>query len=53
MVQDLILALKADKVEACLILIGISFHSLGPELDIVSVPKYVVCMFLLATVQPV
>ena len=51
MVQDLILALKADKVEACFILYGISFHSLGPELDIVSVPKYEVCMFLLATVQ--
>ena len=40
MVQDLILAyLKADKVEACFILSGISFHSLGLKLDIVAVPK--------------
>ena len=48
MVQDLILALKADNVEACFILSGISFHSLGPRLDIVSVPKCAVCVFLLA-----
>ena len=39
MVQDLILALKADKVEACFILSGISFHNLGLRLDIVTVPK--------------
>ena len=34
MVQDLILALNADNVEACFILSGISFHSLGPKLYI-------------------
>ena len=45
--QDLILALKADNVEACFIIFGISFHNLGPKLDIVSVPKYAVCMLLL------
>ena len=38
MVQDLILALKSDNVEACFILSGISFHKLGPKLDIVSYP---------------
>ena len=48
MVQDLIWALKADNGEACFILSSISFHSLGPKLDIVSVPKCAVCMFLLA-----
>ena len=47
MVQDLILALKADNVKACFIIFGISFHNLGPKLDIVSVPKYAVCMLLL------
>ena len=52
MVQDLILALKADNVEACFILSGISFHSLGHKLDIVSVPKCAVCMFLLAKCMP-
>ena len=52
MVQDLILALKADNVEACFILSGISFHSLGHKLDIVSVPKCAVCMFLLAKCIP-
>ena len=48
MVQDLILALKADNVEACFILSASCFHNLGPKLDIVSVPKCAVCMFLLA-----
>ena len=44
MVQDLILALKADNVEACFILFGISFRNLGPKLDIVSEPKCAVSM---------
>ena len=48
MVQDLSLALKVDNIKACFILSDISFHKLGPELDIVSVPKCTVCMFLLA-----
>ena len=52
MVQDLILALKADNVEACFILSGISFQKLGPKLDIVSVPKCAVCMFPLAKYIP-
>ena len=39
MVQDLILALKADNIETCFILSGISFHSLGPKVDIALVPK--------------
>ena len=52
MLQYLILALKADNVEACFILSGISFHSLGPKLDILSVPKCAVCMFLLAKCTP-
>ena len=39
MVQDFILALKADNAEACFILSGINFYSLGPKLDIVSVPN--------------
>ena len=52
MVQDLILALKADNDEACFILSGISFHSLGPKLDIVSVPKCAVFMFLLGKCVP-
>ena len=52
MVQDLILALKSDNVEACFILSGISFHKLGPKLDIVSVPKCAVCMFPLAKCIP-
>ena len=47
MVQDLILALKADNVEACFFLSCVSFHSLGPKLNIVLVPKSSVCMFLL------
>ena len=34
-VQDLILTFKADNVESCFILSGISFHNLGPKLDIV------------------
>ena len=46
MVQDLILALKTDSVEACFISSGISFHNSGPKLDIVSVPKCAVYMFL-------
>ena len=52
MVQDLILALKADNVVACFILSGISFHKFGPKLDIVSVPKCAVCMFPLAKCIP-
>ena len=52
MVQDLILALKADNVEACFILSGISFYNLGPKLDIVSVPKCAVFMLLLAKCIP-
>ena len=47
MVQYLILALKADNVEACFILSGISFHSFGPKLDAVSLLQCPVCMFLL------
>ena len=47
MVQDLILALNTEYVEACFILSGISFHSMGPKLDMVSVPKCAVRMFLL------
>ena len=40
MVQGLILALKADNVEACCcFLSSISFLNLGPRLDTVSVPK--------------
>ena len=39
MVEDLIFVLKADNVEVCFILSGISFHNLSPKLDIVSVPK--------------
>ena len=39
MVQDLILALKTDNVGACFILSGISFHSLGSKLDIVSIQR--------------
>ena len=46
MVQDLILALKGDNVKTCFILSGISFHNLGPTLDIASAPKCAVCMFL-------
>ena len=52
MVQYLILALKVDNVEACFILSGINFHSLVPKLDIVSVPKCAVCMFLLGKCIP-
>ena len=52
MVQDLVLALKADNFEARFILSGINLHSLGPQLDIVSVPKCAVCMFLLAKCIP-
>ena len=53
MVQDLILDLKvildlkADNVEACFILSGVSFQDLGPKLDILSVPKCAVFLFLL------
>ena len=36
MVKDLILVLKTGNVGACLVLSGISFHSLGPKLDTVS-----------------
>ena len=52
MAQDLILALKTDNVKACFILSGISFHSLDPKLDIVSVPKCTVCVFHLAKCMP-
>ena len=52
MVQDLILALKADNVEASFILSGISFHSLGAKQDIVSVPKCAMCMLLPAKCVP-
>ena len=52
MVQDLSLVLKTDNIEACFILSGISFDKLGPELDIVSVLKCAVCMFLLAKCIP-
>ena len=47
MVQDVSLALKADNIEACFILSGFSFNKLRPELDIVSVPKCAVWIFLL------
>ena len=52
MVQDLFLALKANSVEPYFILSGISFYSLGPKLDMVSVPKCAVCAFLLAKSVP-
>ena len=52
MVQDLSLNLKADNTEACFILSDISLQKLGPELDIVLVPKCAVCMFLLAKCKP-
>ena len=39
MVQDLILTLKCDNVEACFILSGICFHCLGPKQDVMFVPK--------------
>ena len=52
MVQDLILALKADTVEACFILSAISFHNLCSKLDIVPVPKCAVYMFLLTKCIP-
>ena len=52
MVQDLILALKADNVEAYFIIFGISCHSLGPKLDTMSVPKCAACVFLLAKCIP-
>ena len=52
MVQDLSLALKVDNIEECFIWSDISFHKLGPELDIVSVLKCAVCMFLLAKCIP-
>ena len=51
-VQDLILALKADNVEACFILCGISFHRMGSKLDIVSLSKCAICTFLLANCTP-
>ena len=44
MVEDLILALKADNVEACFILSGICFLSLCLKLDIVPVPKCAKCI---------
>ena len=52
MVQNLIWVLKADNVEDCYILYGISFHSLGPKLDIVLEPKCAVRVFLLAKCIP-
>ena len=51
-VQDLILALKADNIEASFILSGISFHGLGPKVNIVSVPKCAVYIFLPAKCIP-
>ena len=57
MVQDLILDLKvildlkADNVEACFILSGVSFQDLGPKLDILSVPKCAVFLFLLPILE--
>ena len=45
----ILLALKADNIEACFILSDISFHKLVPELDIASVTEMSsMCMFLLA-----
>ena len=52
MVQDLILALKADNIEACFILSGIRFHSLGPKVDVALVPKCAIYMFLPAKCIP-
>ena len=52
MVQDLSLALKVDNIRACFILSDINFHKLGPELDIMSVPKSAICMFLPAKCIP-
>ena len=52
MVQGLSLAFKADNIEACFILSDLSFLKLSPGLDIVSVPKCAVCMFLLAKCIP-
>ena len=52
MIKDLILTLKADTVEACLILSGISFLNLGLNVDIVTVPICAVYMFLLAKCIP-
>ena len=52
MVQNLILNLKPENVGACFILSGISFHNLGPKLGIVSVPKCIVCMYLLGKFIP-
>ena len=45
MVQDLSLALKADNIQACFISSDMSFHMLGPELDIVAVRKRAVACF--------
>ena len=45
MVQDLSLALKADNIQACFISSDLSFHMLGPELDIVAVRKCAVACF--------
>lgn len=39
MFQNLVLALKAGNIEACFVLSGFSFPSLGPKLYIVSLPK--------------
>ena len=46
------MASKADNVEVCVILSGISFHNLGPKLDIVPLPKCAVFMFLPAKCTP-
>ena len=43
MVHVFILDLKTNNDEAFFILSGTSFHNLGPELVIVSVPKRTVC----------
>ena len=51
MIQELILALKGDNVKTFFfILSAISFHILGPKLDIVSVHKCVANMFVIAKV---
>ena len=46
MVQDLFLAFKADNIEASFILSDIGFYKLGPGLDIMTVPKCAVYVFL-------
>ena len=50
MTQELILALKADNAKTYFISSVISFHSLGPKLDLVSGNKCVANMFVIAKV---